>query len=160
MDLFKIDPGLAIWTWISFGILFFLLSKFAFPSLMKNLKDRENMIADSVENAQRIEKQLSQIKKEHEEIIQRSKNEASEILRNSRKEAEQVRQTILEKADSEAKEYMEQAKLKIAEERVKAVQSIRSELTDFVCNTAEKVVDRAFIAREDKEWTRELVNKI
>lgn len=160
MDLFKIDPGLAIWTWITFGILFFLLSKFVFPSLIKNLKQREMTIADSIDNAARIEKQLSNIEKEHKAIIQRSRQEADEMLRKTRKEAEQIRMSIIEKAEKEAQTILDQARQKIAEERITALQSVRSELADFICDTAEKVVGHSFLAAEDKEWTRELVKKI
>jgi len=160
MDLFKIDPGLAIWTWITFGILFFVLSKFVFPALMKNLKDRETLIADSVDKAASIEKQLAKIEKEHTEIIQRSRQEADEMLRKTRQEAEQVRVSLLEKAEKEAQAILDQVKQKIAEERAAAVQSVRSELTDFICDAAEKVVGHAFVAAEDRAWTKELVEKI
>jgi len=160
MDIFKIEPGLAVWTWITFGILFVLLYKFAFPSLLKNLKNREEMIAGSVDNAARIEQQLAKIEKEHKEIIQRSRNEADEILRKTRQEAEKVRQTILAKAEKEAQVVMEQAKTKIAEERVVAMESVRSMLAAFVCDTAEKLIGRSFVSEEDKKWAGELVEKI
>ncbi|MBN2739033.1 MAG: F0F1 ATP synthase subunit B [Spirochaetales bacterium] len=160
MGLFNIDPGLAIWTWITFGILFVLLSKFAFPSLLKTIKDREKKISDSIDNADRIEKQLARIEKEHKEIIRRSHNEADEILRKTRKEAEQIRKTMLEKAEAEAQSVLDQAKQKIAEEREATIESIRSELALLVCNTAEKVIGRSFVSKEDQEWTLQQIEKI
>ena len=54
MALFKIDPGLAIWTWIVFGALLFLLQRYVFPNLLRSVRNREATIARSVDNAARI----------------------------------------------------------------------------------------------------------
>jgi F-type H+-transporting ATPase subunit b len=160
MELFNIDPGLAIWTWISFGILFFILWKFVFPPLMKNLKNREETIAQSVDKAARIEERLSDIEKEHAQILKRSQFEADEILRKTRAEAEGVRQKLLEKAENEALEILDQAKLKIAEERESAIASLRTQIAEFVCDASEKVIGKSFTDQNDREWARELVKRI
>ncbi len=160
MALFKLDPGLAIWTWIIFGILLFLLQRYIFPSLIKSLKNREDKIARSVDNAAQIEERLATIEKEHEETIRRSRAEADEILRLTREEAEAVRKKLLEKAEQEAREVLDQAKLKIEAERAAAVESIRRELAEFVCDTSEKIIGKSFTSRKDHEWAKELARVI
>jgi F-type H+-transporting ATPase subunit b len=144
MELFKIDPGLAIWTWISFGILFLLLSEFAFPTLLKNIRLREESIARSVDNAALIEQRLSDIEKEKSEILKQSQAEADEILRRTRADAEVVRQRLIEKAENEACEIIERAKKKMEEERESVIASMRHELADFVCTTSAKIIGRTF----------------
>ena len=102
MELFKLDPGLAIWTWIAFGILFFILWKFAFPVLIGNIKEREKLIAKSVDDADEIEKRLKEINIEYAEIIKKARTEADGILLETRKESDLLKRKLLLKAEEEA----------------------------------------------------------
>jgi len=52
LDLFSIEPGLVLWTWITFIILFVVLKKFAWKPLTEAVAKREKTISDAVENAQ------------------------------------------------------------------------------------------------------------
>jgi len=113
MNLFAIDPGLAIWTWIVFGLLFLILWKFALPPLLKSLKEREAVIAGSVDSALQIEKRLSDINTEREEIIRLTKNEADSLLHSARADAETLRTNLLSQAEQEAREMLPGRKKKL-----------------------------------------------
>ena len=160
MGLFNIDPGLAIWTWLSFGILFLILRKFIFPSVMKNIKTREAKIAQSVDNASRIEQRLKEIEEEHSEMLKQTKNEADDIIRKTRAEAEALRKKLLSDAEKAAEELIAQAKIKISEEREAVIQSMRNEIADFVCEASEKIIDRTFVDKKDREWAKELAETL
>ena len=160
MDLFKLDPGLAIWTWVSFAILFFLLSRFLFPSLMKSIKDRERLIANSVDQAIQIEERLAAIQLEREQIIKQAQLEASEIVRQTRADAENLRQNLVSKAEAEAQAVIDQSRLKLVEERQLMVNSLRQELAVFVCDSAEKIVGSSFVGESDRKWSREMADQL
>lgn len=160
MELFTLDPGLAIWTWIAFGILFSILWKFVYPSLMENIKNRENLIAKSIDDAAEIEKRLEGIKKEQSEIIKKARAEADGTLRKTRKEAKVLKQKLLGKAEEEASEIVVRARDRMAEEREALLQSLREELADFVCDTSEKIIGRSFTSEKDQEWARELAKTL
>jgi F-type H+-transporting ATPase subunit b len=160
MDLFKLDPGLAIWTWVSFAILFFLLSRFLFPSLMKSIKARERMIADAVDHASEIESRLAAIGEERERILKQAQSEANEILRKTRNDAEILRQSLLGKAEAEAQGVIEHSRQKIAEERQLMVNGLRQELAAFVCDSAEQVVGTSFVGETDRKWSREMADRL
>ena len=160
MDLFRIDPGLILWTWITFGVLLFLLGKFVFPPLMNSIRTREEKIRQSVDRANQIEQRLAEIEQEHAATVKRSRDEADEILRRAREDAEAVRSRLLEKADREVQEIYAQARARIAEERAAAVESIRQEIAELVCETSEKVIGRSFTTEEDRDWARELVETL
>ena len=160
MDLFKLEPGLAVWTWIVFGLLLFILWKYLIPSLMKGVKDREKLISDAVDNAAKIEARLAEIEEEHAEIMKRTKEQADEILRKTREEAEVVRKRLLEKADEEARQVVELAKERMAEERAAMLEALRLELADFICDSSEKLIGRSFVSEKDREWTKELARTL
>lgn len=160
MELFTIDPGLVLWTWITFGALLFLLGKFVFPPMLRNIRSRETAIRKSVDKANLIDQRLADIERERNETIRIAREEADRIVRKSRQEAEAVRVRLLEKADQEIQQLHAQAKTMIAEEREAAIKSIRNEIADLVCETSEKVIGRSFTSDEDRDWTRELVEAL
>ena len=160
MDIFKIEPGLFIWTWISFGLLFLIMSKFVFPVLVKGLKEREKKIAKSVDNALAVEDRLKKMDDEYRQIIANANKKADEILRKTRTDAEELRKQHLEKAELEAQAILENARKNIEEERVKLVSTLREEIAEFVCDTSERLVDRSFTGEEEKQWALEMAEKL
>jgi F-type H+-transporting ATPase subunit b len=160
MELFKIEPGLAIWTWITFSILLLILWKFLFPNLMKSIKDREKMISKSVDNAVEIEKRLDNINSEYNDTIRKARSEADKLLLNTRKEADVLKQKLLKKAEAEAEEIVLQAKEKTIDERKIMLQSFQGDIADFVCSISEKVVDTSFTGENDRQLVMELLKKL
>ncbi len=160
MDIFSIEPGLAVWTWVTFGVLLFVLSKFVFPTLLKNIKDRENAINKSVDNAQEIKKRLNDIESEHKLVIEKSRKEADKILMATRKEAEVLKKDLLEKAQKEALIIISEAKMRIEEEKKRAFESIKKDIVELVCESSEKVVEHSFLKEQDKIWTKDLIEKL
>ncbi len=156
MELFKLDPGLAIWTWIAFGILFLILWKFAFPALIGNIKDREKLIAKSVDNADEIQRRLEEINTEYAEIIKKARSEADKILLETRRDSDLLKNKLLVKAEDEAAVIISQTKEKMTEERESLLLSLQSEIADFVCDTSEKIVSSSFTSDKDREWALEL----
>jgi F-type H+-transporting ATPase subunit b len=160
MDLFKLDPGLAIWTWIIFGVLFFLLWKYALPPLIRSIRDREERIALSVDKAARIERRLAEIEQEHAEMTRKARAEADDVLRRTRQEAETVRERLLQKAEKDAQEILQRVHGEIAEERAAAVEGLRQEVAGLVLEAAEQLVGRSFDSREDRKRAEELAETL
>ncbi len=160
MELFKLDPGLAVWTWIAFGALFYVLWKFVIPPLMKNIKTREKTIAKSVDDAAVIEKRLVEIEEERQNILKKAGAEADRILHQTRKDAEVLKKKLLEKAEKEADNVIVLARNKAAAEREALLQALQEELADFVCDASEKVIGKSFISEKERQWTREIVKEL
>lgn len=160
MELFAIEPGLAIWTWLSFGLLFFILWKFLLPSLLKSIRDREKTIAGAVDNAREIQERLDEIKKEEAEILEKARTQADEILSDTRKEAEVLESRLLAKAEEEAEAIVSQAKIKAAEEREVLLQALQEELADFVCDASEKVTGVSFTSEKDRKMVKEMAQTL
>jgi F-type H+-transporting ATPase subunit b len=160
MNLFKIEPGLFIWTWITFGVLLLLLYKFVFPALLTGIKQREKKIADSMDQAEAIEKRLSEIDAEYRIAIKDAKKEADLILRKVREEANILQKKLASKADKEAATILEEARMKIEEERVGMLNSMHNEIAEFICSASGRLVDKSFSKKEELEWVEKLVDEL
>ena len=160
MELFKLEPGLALWTWISFGILFFILWKFILPVMLKNIQNREDYISSGIENAEKIETRLQEINSERESVLKKASDEADEILHRTRAEAEELRLKLNRQAEEEAAGILAQARKAAAAEREAALQALQDELADFICDASEKVVGMKFVTDKERDWTRETVKSL
>jgi len=160
MDLFKLEPGLAIWTWITFGILFFLLAKYVIPMILKNLQDREEYISSSVDRTAQVEARLKEIEGERSEILKKAESEADALLLETRKNGEELKKSLADQARKEAAAILEQAREQASRERQAMLELLQDDLADFVCEASEKVVGFAFTGDREKEFTRDLVREL
>ncbi len=160
MDLFKLEPGLAIWTWITFGILFFILWKFVLPVLLKNLQDREEYISSAVDKTDELDRKLKNLQAERDAILNQANREADEILHRIRQEGELLKNELVLKARKEAEKLLEQARKDAAAEREAALKALEKELAEFICDAAEQVVGMSVVGEKERAWTEETVKSL
>jgi F-type H+-transporting ATPase subunit b len=160
MDLFSLDPGLTIWTWISFGILVLILTKWVIPRVFQNLKDRQDVIARSIDNAAEIEARLAAIDHERQEILRQTRGEAEALLKKAREESEVLKRSLREEAEREAAGIVAQGKAKFAEDRQASIEALRAELADFVLVCAGTIVGSTLSGARERKWSRDLVKTL
>ena len=112
------------WLTITFGILYFILSKFILPKISTNLELRKSQIVENIEAAEK-QREESELKiKEYEKIVQNSKDEAKNYFKKAR---EKLLKNISLKKDTLDKELnleIKKAEAEIQELRNKAPEKI------------------------------------
>src|ERR671936_1032711 len=88
------DPGLFIWTIITFLVLLALLTKFAWRPLLQALETRQQAIKKSLEDADRAKQELARLQQESAKIIEQARVEADSILAKTRNDAERMREDL------------------------------------------------------------------
>ena len=88
MNLITPDFGLIFWMLIGFGILFFILAKFAWPIITKAISQREEYIQEQLDAADTVKKEMKNLKAEHHQLLQEAKEERDKILADARKMVE------------------------------------------------------------------------
>jgi ATP synthase, F0 subunit b len=140
MSLLTPDIGLLFWMTISFGIVFFVLAKFGFPTIIKAAEKRNEYINNSLDAAEEAEQKLATINEQAEVIINKAQEERTRLLN----EAGELRNRILseakEKADKDIRARINKASTEIEELKRKALGDIKSEIANISIRIAEKVV--------------------
>jgi F-type H+-transporting ATPase subunit b len=144
------DPGLFVWTILTFLILVALLARFAWRPLLQALERRQATIAQSLEDAQRARQELERLQRESAKIMAQARAEAESILARSRADAEALREELKQKARTEAAAIVKNAERQIQLETARAVQQIRHEAVDLSVAIASKILRRQ-VTREDNE---------
>ena len=148
--LVQLDPGLFIWTILTFLILFFVLSKFAWKPLLTLLESRENTIKSSLEDAEKAKQELERLNTESEAIISEARSEAQSIRVEAKSAAEKIKADIMAQAGEDAKKLRDETEKQIQVERDKAIGEIRQEVVGLTITVAEKVI-RKNLSKEDNQ---------
>ena len=82
--------SLIFWEILSFGILFFLLYKYAFPSLLGMLEEREKKIKDSLDQAERHRSEAERRLKEYEAKLATAAKDAEALLAQAKERAQRL----------------------------------------------------------------------
>ena len=144
------DPGLFIWTILTFLVLVALLAKFAWRPLLQALESRQDSIRKSLDDAQKAKQDLERLHAESAEIIRQSRVEADAIVTRSRGDAERLREEMKQKARAEADAIVKNAERQIQLETGRAVQQIRREAVDLSVMIASKLIQRN-LTKEDND---------
>ena len=159
-SLVKLDPGLFIWTIITFLLLCFVLAKFAWKPLIKMLDDRENMIRRSLEDAEKAKLELESLNQESEAITAKARSEAQSILAQSKSVAEKVKEDTISKAKEQAIKIRDDAKKQILVEKDKAIADIKQEVVNLTLLVAEKLINKNLNDADNKLLIEESLKKV
>ena len=151
--LVQLDPGLFIWTILTFLVLFFVLAKFAWKPLLAALEARENTIRSSLEDAEKAKTELERLNAESEEIIAKARSEAQSIHVEARAAAEKIKTDLMSEAEEDAGKIRDEAEKQIRVEKEKAINEIRQEVVDLSLAVAEKVIKKNL----SKEHNQDLI---
>jgi F-type H+-transporting ATPase subunit b len=144
------DPGLFIWTIVTFLVLVALLAKFAWRPLLQALDTRQQAIRKSLEDADRAKQELERLHQQSAQTIAQARVEAESIVSRSRADAERLREEMKQTARSEAATIVRNAERQIQLETEHARQQIRREAVDLSVMIASKLIRRN-ISKEDNE---------
>jgi F-type H+-transporting ATPase subunit b len=144
------DPGLYIWTILTFLVLVALLAKFAWRPLLDALERRQDTIRKSLDDARKAKEELERLQAESQRILNEARAQAAAMLSQTQSDAMRLRDELKQKAQAEAANVMKNAERQIAQETARAVQQIRHEAIDLSIAIASKLLQRN-VSKEDNE---------
>lgn len=158
--VFAGDIGNALWTLVIFGLVVFVLGKFAWKPILKGLNDREAFIRASLEQAKRDRDEAELRLKEYNEKLVHARKEATEIVEEARRDADVVKHKIEEAGRAEAAAMVERAKREIAIATDSAKKELYSVSADLATRIAEKLLVRELSPADHDRLLREAIDDI
>jgi F-type H+-transporting ATPase subunit b len=157
MELFTPEIGLICWMLIAFLAVFFLLAKFAWPSIIKGVDERGQFIDNALHSAKEANEQLAGIKAEGERLMAEARNHQLDLL----KEASDMRNKLLKEAKEqavvEAEKVIQDARAVIQKEKDEAMKEIRLQIAELSVDIAEKIIRRQL---DEKAVRMDLIDKL
>src|SRR4030042_6817836 len=99
--LLKVDPGLLLWTIITFLVLVLILWKTAWKPIVDALDARAEKVRFEIDNAERSRQEAERLLSQHKVMMDNARNEAAQIIAKGKEEAEILKNEKIEKGNSE-----------------------------------------------------------
>lgn len=140
---------------IAFVVIWVLLAKLAWPSVLKMMDARENKIKSDLDEAERQRKEATAAAAESKAKISEAEREAEEIVADAKREAEAQRAQILDEAQKSASEIIAKAHNVVNLERHKAMVELSDSVVDLSVEIAGKIIGDSL----DEAGQRKLAEK-
>jgi F-type H+-transporting ATPase subunit b len=160
MKIFEINPGLFVWSVLTFLVLLVVLYKFAFNPLMKLQKARQDQIHQSIVDAENLRDEAQQLLTDYKHQLAQARNEADAIVERARKAGETSKAEILDEAHVQAEASLAKARQQIERDTNQALQRIREEAADLAISATAKVARSSLSADDQLRLIKEAINEI
>jgi F-type H+-transporting ATPase subunit b len=158
--LISVTPGLMIWTFVCFGIAFFVLRRYAFGPIQKMIDARREQIRRSIEEADNAREEARKLLEEHRALMNEARGQAEQIIAEARKTRESMEHRMREETEAERQRRLEETRKEIAAETARALEQIRAEVAELTLEAASVVVGRVLDAERDRELIKEAVGAL
>ena len=159
-SLLEPNAGLIFWKTLVFGLLLFLLYKFAWKPITEALNEREETIDSSIKRAERALAEARQIQQENEKARREAEQEAQRVLREAREAADRVRTEEVEKTRSQIRQMKEQAEADIEREKQSALDELRDEVAELAIQAAEKILNENLDANRQRKLVDRFIEQL
>lgn len=136
------DIGLVFWSTISFLLLLFVLTKFAWKPILASVKKREIGIADAIAAADKMKAEMAQIKSENEAMLVQAREERATMIKEAKATADKMLTEAKEKAKTEYDRIVADAQAAIQQQKMAALTDVKNKVGNLVIDVAEKVLRR------------------
>ena len=139
--MFDINPGLILWTIITFVAVLVILRYSAWKTLLGALTAREERIRSSLERAEEAQREAQRLLEENRKQLAAAEEQSQRVIKQGRDMGERLKAEIVEKANASARHIVDQAKDEISREKDKALTQLREEVADLAVAAAGKIIE-------------------
>ncbi len=151
MNLLTPEFGLLIWTLLAFLVVFFILGKYAWPAIVKGLKQREQIIADSLATAEKVKLEMTQMKSENEALLAQAREERALLLKEARETKDRIINEAKDQANVEANKILTETQAAIEAQKMAALTEVKNQVGKLVIEVSEKVLRRELENKDAQE---------
>jgi F-type H+-transporting ATPase subunit b len=161
MKLLLPEFGLLIWTLLAFLIVFFILGKYAWPAIVKGLRDRESGITDALATAERVKAEMAQLKSENEALLAQAREERAIMLKEARDTKDKIINEAKEQAKTEAGKLINDARAAIEVQKMAAITEVKNQIGNLVVDVSEKILRRQLQNKPEQEsYIKQLTEEV
>ena len=151
MELLTPSFGLIFWTLLAFIIVLVILKKYAWGPILSSLNLLEKGIADSLETAERVKREMAQLKSENEDLLAKAREERAAMLKDARDTKDRIVNEAKDQAKVEANKIMFEAQQAIQAQKMAAITDVKNQLGKLVIEVTEKVLRKELSNKEAQE---------
>jgi F-type H+-transporting ATPase subunit b len=158
--LLDVNPGLMIWTVITFIILLFVLKRVAWKPILTALDKRENDIKESLTQAEKAKNEAKMILEENQANLAKAEEESRKIIEQSRTYAESLKEQLMRESKEQAKKIVDDASSEIQRNKDAAFEELKGQIAEIAVGAAEKIIRDTLDAQKSKQVIDKYLNDV
>ena len=143
---------------VSFGIVFLILWKWGLPAILKMMNQRQAVIQEGIENAERARRDLADATARAEQVLLEARRQAQETIAQATKAAEAESNRIREEAHAQAEQITKQQVARIQQEAARARAELNRLVVNLSINAASKVISKSVDSSDNRRLVEEFVS--
>ena len=156
-SLMEPSIGLIFWMTLSFGVVLFILAKFAWKPILNGLKEREESIADSLNEAKKAREEMALMGVKNDDLMREAREEREVLLREARDIRDREIASAKEKARAEGDALLARAREDIRNEKNAAITEMKNQMGQLSVQVAELILKEKL---SDSSIQKILVDKV
>ncbi len=157
--LLDVNPGLVIWTTITFTIVLVVLKKFAWTPITSALDARAEKIHADIERAEQIKNDAEKKLEEYTSKLNALREEGKTIIAEARTDGERVKQEILETSRREAEAIKSRGMREVELAMDTALQKFHHDVADLSVAVASQILGRSMTKDDHARLIEESIQK-
>lgn len=151
MELLTPAIGLLFWMALVFGILVFVLKKFAWKPILSSLKEREDSIESALRMAEETRAEMAKLKADNDKILAEARAERDNVIRLGKEAADKLIAEAKDRAVIEGNKIIADAREAIQQEKTAMLAQMKKDMASFSIEIAEKVIRRELSDKTSQE---------
>ena len=157
---FGVDWPHLIAQMISFGIVCFLLYRFAYGPVLRMLADRRRLIAESLANAAKVKAELARTETQRQEVMAQANAQATQFIEEARAAADVLLKKETKKAMSTAEEIIVKAQQAAAQDHARMLAELKQEVGRLVVQTTSAVTGKILTTEDQRRLAEETAGQL
>ena len=146
-----VNPWTALFILLNTLTIFFVAKKFLFKPVMKIISDRQKEIDDLYADAGAAKEQARQLQESYQQKLSAAQETSDRIVKEAVARGQSREEQIIRDANAQAAAIMDKASRDIAQEKKKAINDAKNEISDLAMAIAGKVVGRTLESADQAE---------
>ncbi len=160
LNLLQVNPGLVIWTLVTFSIVVIILKRFAWDKILHALEERANKIQGDIEKADSLRKSAEAALKTYEDKLHAATEEVHKIVEEGKKDAVHLRQKMLEDAQAEVKSLKDQSVRDIEQAKTKAIAEMQHQIVELSVLIAGEILEKQLKKDDFSAFVEKEISKL
>lgn len=136
---------------ITFVLAYLVLRHYAFPPILKILRERRETIENGVKLGEQMKKEQAELEAKVEKLLHDSRQKADSIIAEAQEAGRQAIRESEEKAKTKAAGILSEAESRIVQDTARARKQLEKQLVGLIAETTEAIIDEKVDAKKDAQ---------
>lgn len=159
-ELLGVNPWTALFTLANTVALFLVLKKFLFKPVLKIIEDRQKEIDGLYADAGKAKEEASLLESEYKQKLSAAQATSERMVKEAVARGQSREEEILRQANQEADAIRQKASADIAQEKKKAINDAKDEISVIALAIAGKVVGRELNSGDQSSLVDQFINEL